>query len=306
MLSMPDADALWNATSLEEWSDTFERVHEFSGGYSSLRSGVRPLSLYQLYYHFANSAIVSQGIELTPVHLRLLLCPLQVLVHQTRQTNLSPASLRDLYTSLQRWFILALRYTHDYGTCPRMQTSLVLFHLISLNIWTDFPAIEQVARGEASHINVVGQLRSLYGHHILETEQATYHCGQVIRLIRRTPDCVRPPWWPGALYRVALILWFHALTMARPHGQQRAMTASLPRSFPIDVLDHDHPVLTAYLTSGQGTPLLTRHDGSRVGIADPVSVLLHCADVVAEGVATRFRDGVCNKLWRLAARQVPG
>src|ERR1700710_1647219 len=56
-----------------------------SGGYSSVGTGVRPLSLRELFRHFLDDEILSRGIELTPLHLRLLLHPLQSLVCQYRQ-----------------------------------------------------------------------------------------------------------------------------------------------------------------------------------------------------------------------------
>ena len=49
---MPDADRLWQAKSSSEWSEIFNQVHEFSGGYSSVGSGTRPLSLRDLFRHF--------------------------------------------------------------------------------------------------------------------------------------------------------------------------------------------------------------------------------------------------------------
>ena len=309
---MPDTDALWNATSLEEWSHTFERVHEFSGGYSSLGSEARPLSLSQLYHHFSNDTITSIGIELTHFHLRLLLCPLQVLVHQTRQSDASPAALKDLYGKLQRWSALALRYARENGTCVRMQTSFVLFHLISLNVWTDFAAIEQMARGEGptiNHINNSGaqHLKPPHRRHVLEPEQTIYHCGQVIRLVRTMPSSgARPPWWPGAVYRIALIMWFHAITAAPNDAHPPSATPGYNQgppdqpapgdSFQIDDLGTEHPA------TGRGVPVVTRGDGSTVGILDGRGVLAVCEGVLGEGEAGRLRDGIMGKLGRLRER----
>jgi hypothetical protein len=130
---MPDSDRLWHSKSAAEWSTVFNQVHEFSGGYSSVGSGARPLSLRDLFRQFLEDEILSRGIELTPLHLRLLLHPLQHLVCQYRQlescfssvimtprqqngnaangNNASAASSRarseELRVLLKRWQLLA-------------------------------------------------------------------------------------------------------------------------------------------------------------------------------------------------------
>src|ERR1700710_402664 len=100
-----------------------------SGGYSSVGTGVRPLSLRELFRHFLDDEILSNGIELTPLHLRLLLHPLQSLVCQysqllscfsdtlgarQRTKALTAASTRcrleEVQALLQRWYDLANRY----------------------------------------------------------------------------------------------------------------------------------------------------------------------------------------------------
>ncbi|MGG6498065.1 UNVERIFIED_CONTAM: hypothetical protein NY603_34585, partial [Bacteroidetes bacterium 56_B9] len=48
-------------------------------------SGARPLSLRDLFRHFLDDEMIPLGIEMTPLQLRLLLHPLQALVHQYSQ-----------------------------------------------------------------------------------------------------------------------------------------------------------------------------------------------------------------------------
>lgn len=318
---MPDSEALWHARSGQEWSGIFEQVHEFSGGYSSVGSGARPLSLQDLFRHFLDDAVTSQGIELTPLHLRLLLHPLQALVCQYRQLlscfsdstqqcsgsrAVTAASTRirleEVQGLLQRWYGLADRYMKMNLMCPIMQASLVMFHLVSLNISTNFPEIERLARREDTD----GSYQQLSWRHkrcISDVEEAIFHCGQVIRHIRSMPRSIRPPWWAAAVYRVALILWTDSLVHTEsltPVSASGAFSASMDKNLAVDSLTPDHPAVVRYLNKREGTPMLTKRDGALMPIDNAFGILFHCVDVIGEGVSTRFADGIRSKLERLA------
>ncbi|KAL1642779.1 hypothetical protein SLS58_005284 [Diplodia intermedia] len=315
---MPDADCLWTAKTATEWSDMFNQVHEFAGGFPSVGSGARPLSLRDLFRHFLDDEISSQGIELTPLHLRLLLHPLQTLVCQycqllscfsdnsasrqrTRAVTAASTRVRleEVQSLLQRWYDLADRYMKNNAPCALMQANLVLFHLISLNAVTNFPEIERLARRE-NFDGSYQQLMWLHKRCISDVEEAIFHCGQVLRLIRGMPRAVRPPWWAGAIYRTGLILWTDALTHNEGISPTNGMFPVPGPSFAVDNLPAEHPLISRYLTKREGVPTLTKRDGSQLSMDNAFTVLTHCIDVVDEGYATRFSDGIRGKLERLA------
>jgi len=326
---MPDSDALWSAKTAQEWSSIFEQVHEFSGGYSSVGSGARPLSLRDLFKHFLDDAIISQGIELTPLHLRLLLHPLQLLVSQFRQllncfceaggptpqrsragsftAGATASRLEELQTILQRWYNLADRYMKANPMCPLMQVSLTMFHLVSMNAASNFPEIEKLARREdvdGSYQGLVWARKRTLDH----PEQAVFHAGQIVRHVRAMPRGIRPPWWAGAIYRAGMVLWADGITKGDAMSMTMSMSppnAAFPgmehtNSFAIDALPPDHPIVMRYLNQREGTPALTKRDGSFLQLGNPFAVLFHCVDVIGDGVATRFTDGIRSKLERLA------
>lgn len=317
---MPDADRLWHAKTPSEWSSTFERVHEFSGGYSSVGSGARPLSLRDLFRHFLDELLIPMGIEMTPLQLRLLLHPLQSLVCQYTQLlscfsdsftsrNESEARvmsasstrnrLEEVQSLLQRWFDLAERYLKANPICPMMQTNLVMFHLISLNAVTNFPEVERLARRE----NFDGTYQQLLRTHkrcIQDVEEATFHCGQVLRLIRPIPRGIRPPWWAAAIYRVALVLWTDSLTNKESTSPSNGMFPVTGPSFAIDELAADHPLIVRYLTKREGIPCVTKRDGSQMALDRAFHVLQHCVEVIDESASTRFSDAIKSKLERLS------
>ncbi|KAK3074540.1 hypothetical protein LTR53_002960 [Teratosphaeriaceae sp. CCFEE 6253] len=317
---MPDTDRLWHAKSAAEWSSIFEQVHEFSGGYSSVGSGARPLSLRDLFRHFLDDEMIQLGIEMTPLQMRLLLHPLQSLVCQYSQLlscfsdtlgkrSPSPRAmtaastrtrLEEVQALLQRWFDLAERYLKANPTCALMQTNLMLFHLISLNAVTNFPAIERLARREAFD-GTYAHLVATHKRCIADVEEAVFHCGQVFRLVRSMPRGIRPPWWAGALYRVGLILWTDSLLQrdaATPTGD--GLFPVPGPSFAIDALPADHPLIVRYLTKREGVPCVTKRDGAQMPISRAFPMLQHCVEVIDEGVATRFSDGIRSKIERLS------
>lgn len=317
---MPDADRLWHARSAGEWSTIFEQVHEFTGGYSSVGSGARPLSLRDLFRHFIEDEMISLGIEMTPLQLRLLLHPLQGLVCQYSQllscftdslanrTNgsriVTAAATRirlgEIQQLLRRWYNLAERYLKANPMCGMMSTNLMIFHLISLNAVTSFPEIERLARRE-NFDGTYQQLMWIHKRCILDIEEAVFHCGQVFRLIRSMPRGIRPPWWAGAIYRVALILWTDSLAHKEtPSPNNNGMFPVPGPSFAIDALPAEHPLIVRYLQKREGVPCLTKRDGSQIGIDHALPVLQHCIDVIDDGASTRFSDGIRAKLERLA------
>ncbi|KAF2018419.1 transcription factor Cmr1 [Aaosphaeria arxii CBS 175.79] len=312
---MPDADRLWQSKSATDWAEVFNHVHEFSNGYPSVGSGVRPLSLRDLFRHFLDDTIVSQDIHLTPLHLRLLLHPLQSMVCQycqllscfsmesigTRKGSraVTAASTRvrleEVQSLLQRWLDLTERYLKSNPMCPMLQASIVMYHLINLNAVTNFPEIERLARKENAdpmfQSTTFVQQKCIYDVH-----EAAVHCGQVLRLTRDMPLAIRPPWWPGAMYRVALILW----ALAAIHKEIVAPVHQASATFPVEVLPVEHPAVVRYLTTREGTPMLSRLDGSPMPIDDPFQVVLHCIEVIGAGIATRFSDGIRSKLEKFA------
>ncbi|KAF2827709.1 transcription factor Cmr1 [Ophiobolus disseminans] len=318
---MPDSDRLWHAQTGSEWSEIFNQVHEFSNGYPSIGSGARPLSLRDLFRHFLDDEIVIQDIQevhLTPMHLRLLLHPLQTLVCQycqllscfsdsvasrSRNRALTAASTRvrleEVQALLGRWFDLAQRYLKANPVCPMMQANLVMFHLISMNAVTTFPEIERLARREG----IDGSYQHLLWMHkkcLSDPQEAIVHAGQILRLVQEMPHGIRPPWWAGAVYRAGLVIWTDSLVHEATHSAQQGQYHPPNAAFAVDRLPSGHQTISRYLSRKEGIPTLTKRDGTSVPLDNGFVVLSHCIDVLDEGVATRFSDGIRNKLEKLA------
>jgi len=327
---LPDSDRLWHAKSATEWSTVFSQVHEFGGALPAAGYAERPMSLRDLFRHFMEDDIIPRGMELTPLHLRLLLHPLQALVGQHRQLsscfsdppasssrqqqkqqggngNVHAASARartdELRALLARWRRLADRYLASHPACAVTSAALVVFHLVSLNAAADVPEIERLARGEALD-GSLAQLAARRARCLGDAAEALFHAGQALRLLRAMPAGARPAWWPGAVYRAGLAVWCESLLRSRG-GQLAGMSPPPPGQqnlVAIDALPADHPLVVRFRSSKRdgGTPVLARSDGSHLALDNEFAVLAHCVDIIDEGVANRFSDGIRNKLDRLA------
>jgi hypothetical protein len=318
---MPDTDLLWQARTASEWSEMFNQVHAFSNGHSSVGSGARPLSLRDLFRYFLDDEIVIQDLQeihLTPMHLRLLLHPLQTLVSQycqllscfsdsvasrSRNRALTAASTRvrleEVQALLGRWFDLAKRYMKSNAICPMMQANLVMFHLISMNAVTNFPEIERLARREGID-GTYQQMLWMHKKCLSDVQEAIMHAGQILRLVREMPQGIRPPWWPGAVYRAALVIWTDSLAHKSVSPRQQGHYQPPNTTIAVDHLPSDHPMILRYLSRKEGIPSMTKLDGTPVPLDNGFTVLSHCVDVLDEGIATRFSDGIRKKLERLA------
>ncbi|KAF2758171.1 hypothetical protein EJ05DRAFT_379744 [Pseudovirgaria hyperparasitica] len=336
-IPMPDSDQLWHAKSAQEWSTIM--LERSKGAHTH----TRPSSLRTLLGRFLDNDLVAQSLALTPLQLRLLLHPLQSSVCSYTQLSMCcsdplhldvPATtstldqFKEVQTLLQRWYKLAKSYLDRNRLCTIMQVNLIMFHLISLNAVTNFAEIEKLARREGFD-GTYQQVLWLHKRCITNVEEAIFHAGQVLRLVRNMARSIRPPWWSGAIYRVALILWTDALrhndSTSSPsfndnndlQGNLGASNGSLSRQperlrsnnrlstnkpsidIAVDALPADHPLIIQYTTKKEGTPVLTSTDGSPVAMNNAFVVLSHCIDVLDQGIPTLFSDGIRIKLERL-------
>ncbi|KAF2459423.1 hypothetical protein BDY21DRAFT_282165 [Lineolata rhizophorae] len=326
---MPEVDRLWQAKTAGEWLNTFSQVQqELAGGAASASpGGHRPPSLNDFFQHVYFDDGVSQGIQLTSLRLRLLLHPIQGYVCDYRQrsnlfnntlgrqhqnANVAAAAVQvrldEVRMLLRRWFDLATAYMKNQTPCAMMQSNLAMYHLVSLNVVTDFPEIEKLARkdGMDEAFQQPQQQQQLVWMHkrcIADAENTIYHCGQILRLVRQMPKGIRPPWWAAAIYRVALILRAEILSRT-PESLTPPSSGLFPvkgPTFSADQFESSHPLITRYLSTREGAPTLTKLDGSPIPIDNVSTVLSYCVDVINEGVATRFTDGIKGKLERLRA-----
>ncbi|OAG33974.1 hypothetical protein AYO21_11888 [Fonsecaea monophora] len=302
---MPDSDDLWHAETAADWLELFDRAHGSTYG--------SPASVRDFFTSFVDGDLA--GKELSPTQLRLLLHPIQAQVCQLRQfiaclpdggnhaktsravsKAATKARLEEISSLLQHWYSISKQsFAGNKGTCWTTCANLIMYHLISLNAITSFKDIEQFARREVA----LGSFRYaswLQMRCIDQPEEAFFHCGQILRLIRSMPHAVRPPWWAGAVYRVALTGW--ATSMANSNGRFSPThgPAESDRPFAIDDLTPENEAIGRYMKYQEGTPMLTRSDGSLAPMDVPCNLLQHCIEVLDDDSSMRLTDGIKRKL----------
>lgn len=188
---LPETDEFWLAKSATEWRDLYD--HE-NGPQQDLSThlSLRPQHSLRRLFHLcvANDLAASSHqstYKLTPIHLRLLLYPIQSLVfHHSQLIDAFPDKrlpsifsfnstartstilrLEELQSLLQSWWILAQQqqqqaahlsssspppdqsHSHSHSQLPLARANFILFHLVALNLYSNPKAIETLARGES-------------------------------------------------------------------------------------------------------------------------------------------------------------
>lgn len=357
---LPEADEFWLAKSAAEWRSLYDREHGHQQDLSTHLSLRPQYSLRRLFRLCLADELNSNTYKLTPTRLRLLLYPLQGLVFHHSQlldsfpdisllsisssktTTRTSSILRldELQSLLQSWWTCAQIATPDIDRAPNHEQNVVcanfvLFHLVSLNLYTGSKAIESFARGErgwegvdeeedASEKDSESDARHRYltGRCVYAPHDALYHAGQVLRLVHKTPVRSRPLWWAAAVYRVTLVLWAYSMAQVpsslltsaasiRDHNSNDNHNASVPApsslvtpggesTIQINAVMPTDPAVSRFLKQKRGIPVLidSTRDGTILRLDNPRLVLQWCINALKEErqSSTWFAIGVRIKL----------
>ncbi|KAL5612255.1 hypothetical protein BROUX41_000204 [Berkeleyomyces rouxiae] len=244
--SLPASESLWTATSAEQWALGMQSCS--SPGGNSASAPWR--SLYDLFQDFLQDNISTRQQSLTPMHLRLLLHPLQNTLSHVNQLlacfsdNLALSSwqrprciarestltrLEDTQSMLQRWYQLAVRVFTSQPADDASKATLVLYHLIYLNSVTNFAEVERLARKDDLGSNM-WDMGLRHSRCITNHAEAIIHSGQALRLVRAMSPDRRPAWWSTAVYRATLTLWANAIASKSAssfQGQTQAISSPI-------------------------------------------------------------------------------
>ena len=311
--TMPACDQLWEADCSAEWL----RMSDQANG-----SPEKPrMSIRDLFRFFMNGELANPNACLSPTQLRLLLHPIQSMVIHLQQilscmpdrnsTQKAPQAmtksktlvrLEEVRSLLGHWYSLASRSSsHMTHFSPAMHANLIIYHLINLNSLGYLPEVEMFARREA-------KTAQPQPHPTLKldcaenAEQVFFHCGQILRLLRLMPEDVRPPWWPAAVYRAALVAWITSLSKARARSLLSNLGRNTYQPFAIDSVTPEDPTLVKYLHTGEGLPMLSNGNGTMVSLEIPQNILVHWVEFLSERCTTRFQDAIRSKLITLMER----
>jgi hypothetical protein len=302
---LPHCAQVWSAPSAEIW----HRVLNEARLTRPQNDGDTRHSLAKLFEQFMSNELSDRATVLSLTELRLLLHPLQALIYHLNKSLVyfcssgSQRLLQRLLTQLdeaqyllKQWYGICNRVTiggYD-NTTEKLCSTLVIFHVISLNAITYFPDIERFARGE---MPMEKFFESWAGKRCSEEAAQTWtHCGQVLRYFRQMPVSSRPYWWSASIYRAALCMWATSLASAASKSKA-GWPASGGERIAIDALPLEHPSIVRYLRHQDSIPMLSTADGTLVELHNPVDVIRHCREVMREkeplspldeGISTRL------------------
>ncbi|KAH0498880.1 hypothetical protein TgHK011_006108 [Trichoderma gracile] len=185
-------------------------------------------------------------------HLRLLLHPLQALVHQAQRilsfadpnsssalAQVANSTLLETQRLLRAWYRLAMEAQEETAYMPDADTTLgmILYHLICLNLVASFVDIDRLA--DRRSIGVGFWQQSLqHERSIYSRQQAIFHCGQALRYLRAVSLDSLPWWWPTAVHRAIMTLWAASILGTGPSQNEEAPPVYSPKEFwPRDPMD---------------------------------------------------------------------
>lgn len=318
---LPSVEVLWMSPNSEQWHSIVQSIYAFTPNVNSATP-----SLLEFFQEFIHDNLSRRQDSLTPQQLRLLLHPLQSMLFHLRQMlscfpeilpPRRPAAgivtkattlqrLEEVQGLLQKWYELAMAFEKANPGCPVTRCNLVLYHLISLNVVTNFPEIERLARRDGFD-GSYWELTLRHKRCIFQREEAILHCGQVFKLLRLMPDQCRPNWWAAAAYRATLVLWADSIARADPNFQPEKANGTTTNGagpgssvlVPVDQLVPGDPTVMAFLWSSEGVAVLTRPDKTTMTLDKASDVLGYGIRSLDEAVSSRIVDGIRRKLTEL-------
>lgn len=322
-IALPSAERLWLVPNAAGWKSSLDGMARKAGQTTSEYLRTPHLGLNQLFILLLTDRLDATDFDLQPLHLRLLLYPIHNLVSQLRQLlvcfpkdageihfaasdSLASTAFRfsEIQTLLRRWYNLCRKLQVQGARQDAvMKATLIVYHLINLNVFVSFPELERFSRGESATPEFLGQFRKEW---IQDPEKTVFHCGQLLRLVRSIDVKLRPIWWSAAVYRVTIILW--ALCVRKRHVERMQ---SEPPNHPalgvtvmIDLLEPGDSDLQRFLRTKQGNPCLDLGKGKCISVyEEPQLVHRACVEALEGGPRTsRFTEGVRVKLemmWNL-------
>jgi hypothetical protein len=282
-LPLPQDNYLWHAQSPSAWLEHFSA--------SGSRSGKETQSLSSLFRSFLQGRLMNgEGVSFD--HLRFLLHPIQAMVLDQQQLlrifdTDEPSSryrvlskikvlgrlqetqdlLQHLTTLLRGCATAAKQHNRESSTDSANDVSMIMLHLVCLNVFTNVPEIERFAKeqppaSDAARAEMWRRMRYPEGE-----SYVLFHAGQVFRLVSSLPFDARPTWWPIAIYRASVACWsLRSLAKASPDSQSFVVN--------IDSLLPDEE--DRFLDTAAETAVVTLPDGSRLPVLEGNNSLRYC------------------------------
>jgi hypothetical protein len=307
-LPLPQDNYLWHAQSPSAW------LEQYSANGS--RPGQEPQSLSNLFRSFLQGRLTNgEGVSFD--HLRFLLHPIQAMVLDQQQLlrifdTDEPSSryrvlskikvlgrlqetqdlLQHLTTLLRGCATSGKQHNRESSTDSTNDVSMIILHLVCLNVFTNVPEIEGLAKeqppaSDAARAEMWRRMRYPEGE-----SYVLFHAGQVFRLVDSLPLDARPTWWPIAIYRASLACW-SLRSSAKAFPDSQAFVVSIDNLLPNEE--------DRFLNTAAGTAVVTLPDGSRLPVLESNNSLRYCTAKLERHPGDLVRS-VLEKVWSFSER----
>jgi hypothetical protein len=298
---MPVSDELFLLAQEDEWRALFNEW-----AYNSQSSiKLNPPSLVSFYGLFLHCDFLHLNLSVTPLQLRLLLCPIQSQISQHAQTyRFMPLEERfGLSTPIQettnlmqlhqqeefeymlvKWNLLADRVFKNHHPSQLQRSSLLVAQLIWLELYICFDDVQLIAGKDSYNVG------RAYLPHLKRWSQSTTarkaiaHAANVIQILQADPDN-RPVWWPIAMSRVALVMWCYAVGLQLSTGSTAGVPAAmLNRTALISLNDPANHWIPQRRTfqPGEGLPCIQTTDGNLIPLHDIPKLFDFCLKILRD------------------------
>ncbi|KAL6859698.1 hypothetical protein J3F83DRAFT_322804 [Trichoderma novae-zelandiae] len=233
---IPDPHTPWDTRNIMQNSSLYlsDGLYAEAKAHETLDYDFRP-TLSQLFKDLLHGTTSGR---VPPRHLRLLLHPLQAVVHQSQRllsfanhssspvlSEAANSTILETQRLLRVWYSLAMEAHNENAYMPDADTTLglILYHFICLSLVASFVDIERLADRKCIGIGFWQQSlqhqRSIYSR-----QQAIFHCGQALRYLRAVSTDTLPWWWPAAVHRATMTLWAASILGSGPSQSKAATT----------------------------------------------------------------------------------
>jgi hypothetical protein len=310
---MPESDDLWLANDPDIWWQLYKQRHSSHPG-TGKSVQPRQQSLRELFRSLLEDKIDHWHDPVSILHMRLLLYPIQILIAQlcelflclptesvkrpaARPCRTSSMLRLDEIRLLLRTWNKSFRRLAPNGTreCALKSLTAILYHILNLNLAVSFVHLERCAQTQDGPASLERDGQN--GPWIRLPQEAIFHCGQILRTIRETPHELRPLWWPGAVYRVAIVLWAISVT----HMANKTTAISEPAfELIIDTVPPDDVAWQLFIKYDRGSPRLTARKGPSISLHDSNGIFDECIALLrADPALSPYGTGFALKLERL-------
>lgn len=247
--------------------------------------------------------------------MRLLLFPLHVLVTNLSQTfsytaegshissfysRSSIMQFEDIQLLMHRWLAYFSRAKADGVRDHAMaKATLILYHVINLNIFSAFDKLESFARRVNPH-SLSGEVTELSSAWLRAPEKAFWHCIQILRAVGELKIELWPAWSAVAIYRATIVLW--AISLCHLHGsvlwdKRNLVVGSTDWGVRSDAPWEPDLVSTESVNYDSGVPHIFAGDGIRVSLNNPHAILKLGIDTMHPGCQTSaLANGIKRRL----------